>query len=46
METFKIEITKEQLQRALHFLSQAPYIEIADVIDSIKQQVNEQLEHK
>ena len=38
-----IRLTQEQLQRALHVLGQAPYMEIADVIDSIKSQANEQL---
>jgi len=39
----KIELTQEQIQRALEYLGQAPYLQIADVIDSIKQQANEQL---
>lgn len=39
----KIELTEEQTQRALVVLGQAPYIEIADVIDAIKHQANEQI---
>lgn len=38
-----IKLTEEQLQRALNFLGKAPYVDIADVIDSIKSQANEQL---
>lgn len=38
-----IKLTQEQIQRALNVLGQAPYMEIADVIDSIKSQANEQL---
>lgn len=39
-----IKLSQEQIQRALNFLGQAPYIEIADVIDSIKAQANEQMQ--
>ena len=38
-----IKLSQEQIQRALNYLGQAPYIEIADVIDTIKTQANEQL---
>lgn len=44
IEKFKIELTHEELQRALFELGKAPYSEIADVIDKIKYQANEQLE--
>lgn len=43
MKELTIKLTVEQVQRALNFLGQAPYAEIADIIDSIKQQANEQL---
>lgn len=43
MDNFKIELTQEQTQRTLEFLGRAPYVEVADIIDSIKQQANEQL---
>lgn len=39
-----IKLSQEQVQRALNVLGQAPYIEIADVIDSIKNQANEQMQ--
>ena len=39
-----IELTEEQLQRALIVLGTASYSEIADVIDAIKTQANEQLQ--
>ena len=39
-----IKLSQEQIQRALNYLGQAPYIEIADVIDSIKTQANEQMQ--
>ncbi len=38
-----ISLTTEQVQRSLRILGQAPYVEIADVIDAIKAQANEQL---
>lgn len=38
-----LKLTDEQVQRALVFLGSAPYKEIADVIDTIKYQANEQL---
>lgn len=38
-----IKLTQDQVQRALNILGQAPYMEIADVIDAIKTQANEQL---
>lgn len=38
-----IQLTKEQLQRALIVLGKAPYADIADVIDAIKYQASEQL---
>jgi len=41
----KLELTEEQTQRMLSFLGNAPYCEIADIIDTIKNQANEQLEH-
>lgn len=43
MDKLKIELTEEQLKRALVILGSAPYSEIADVIDDIKYQANEQL---
>jgi len=39
-----IKLTDEQLQRTLLILGDAPYKQIADVIDLIKQQANEQLQ--
>lgn len=39
MEKVSIELTLEQLQRACDILSQAPYNQIADIIDSIKEQL-------
>lgn len=44
MNNLKIELTQEQIQRALSFLGQAPYVEVADIIDSIKAQANEQMQ--
>lgn len=38
-----IKLTYEQVQRVLNILGQAPYVEIADIIDLIKEQANEQL---
>ena len=38
-----LKLTDEQARRALVFLGNAPYMEIADVIDAIKSQANEQL---
>ena len=38
-----IKLTDEQVQRVLNILGQAPYMEIADVIDAIKKQANEQI---
>lgn len=43
MNELTIKLSQEQIQRALEFLGQAPYMQIADVIDAIKQQANEQL---
>lgn len=43
MKLLKLQLTQEQTQRALNFLGKAPYLEIADVIDAIKFQANEQL---
>lgn len=39
----ELKLTQEQIQRALDILGQAPYNQIADVIGTIKQQANEQL---
>lgn len=39
----KLELTDEQVQRTLNVLGQAPYVEVADIIDKIKEQANEQL---
>jgi hypothetical protein len=41
-----LKLTQEQVQRALSILGQAPYIEIADVIDTIKAQANEQMKQE
>lgn len=38
-----LKLTDEQVQRALVFLGNAPYKDIADVIDAIKGQANEQI---
>jgi hypothetical protein len=38
-----IKLTDEQVQRALIILGNAPYKEIADVIDTIRDQANEQI---
>lgn len=38
-----LKLTSEQTQRALEILGQAPYIQIADVIDTIKNQANDQM---
>ena len=46
MSVLKIELSQEQLQRALVFLGKAPYAEIADIIDIIKYQAKEQLNSK
>lgn len=43
MGLLKFELTQEQTQRALLFLGNAAYSEIADIIDAIKNQANEQL---
>lgn len=43
MNKLKIELTEEQIQRALNFLGSAPYMEVADIIDEIKYQANQQL---
>ena len=38
-----IKITEEQTQRLLMFLGEFPYKEVADLIDTVKSQANEQL---
>lgn len=38
-----LTLTTEQVQRMLMYLGEAPYKNIADIIDSIKSQANEQL---
>lgn len=38
-----IKLTIEQVQRMLAILGNAPYVEVADIIDSIKAQASEQL---
>ena len=38
-----IKLTAEQVQRMLVILGNAPYIEVADIVDSIKLQANQQL---
>lgn len=38
-----LRLTAEQAQRALVFLGEAPYKDVADIIDAIKSQANEQL---
>lgn len=43
MNKFTVELTEEQLQRALIVLGGAAYTDIADIIDTIKHQVNEQI---
>lgn len=45
MNELTITLTQEQIQRSLEILGQAPYIQIADVIDTIKTQANEQINH-
>ena len=44
----KIELilTDEQVQRTLSILGQAPYMDVADIIDSIKRQAKEQIDHE
>ena len=39
----EIKVTIEQVQRMLAILGNAPYVEVADIIDSIKLQANQQL---
>lgn len=46
MNELTIKLTQEQTQRALEILGQAPYMQIADVIDAIKKQANEQLKQE
>lgn len=38
-----IKLTVEQIQRMIAILGNAPYVEVADIIDSIKMQANQQL---
>lgn len=38
-----IKLTMEQVQRMLVILGNAPYVEVADIIDSIKMQANQQV---
>lgn len=38
----EIKLTVEQIQRMLVILGNAPYVEVADIIDSIKLQANQQ----
>lgn len=38
-----IKLTEEQIQRMLKVIGQAPYVEVADIINSVKVQANEQL---
>lgn len=37
----EIKLTVEQVQRMLAILGNAPYVEVADIIDSIKAQVKQ-----
>lgn len=40
----EIKLSEEQVQRTLNVLGREPYMEVADIIDVIKKQANEQLE--
>ena len=39
----EIKLTTEQVQRMLAILGNAPYVEVADIIDNIKLQATQQL---
>ena len=39
----EIKLTEEQIQRMVIILGDAPYKDVADIIDSIKNQVNQQI---
>ena len=39
----EIKLTEEQLQRMVIILGVAPYKDVADIIDEIKKQVNQQM---
>lgn len=43
MMKITLTLTEEEIQRALIILSNAPYKDIADVIDKIKNQANAQI---
>lgn len=39
----ELKLTIEQVQRMLAILGNAPYVEVADIIDSVKMQANQQM---
>lgn len=43
MKEITLKLSEEQVQRILLIIGNAPYKEIADVIDKIKEQANEQI---
>ena len=45
MDNLKFELTIEQVQRLLNLLGEHPYISVSDIIDSVKKQANDQLNH-
>ena len=38
-----IKLTLEQVQRMVAILGNAPYVDVADIIDSVKMQTSQQL---
>ena len=41
-----LKMSEEQVQRILNIIGNASYREIADIIDTIKQQANEQIKKR
>lgn len=44
MDKLKIELTQEQTQYILNVLDLRPHVEVRDIIDTILQQANEQVQ--
>lgn len=46
MTQFQLAFTREELERILLSLGKEPYVQVVDIIESIKKQANEQLKEK
>ena len=41
-----LKLSEEQVQRILNLIGNVPYREVADIIDTIKEQANEQIKKR